>query len=258
MAKKMIIKGVGTFLAKIYNKDGKGAEVVTLGTLQDLRITFNTEIEDIFGGDGLFPIDNLVRSKTIEITATDAKFDLDILRLMMGSTVQNDVNDYIWVLNEQATVDVSGVVQLKKGTQIFSTDPAESVSVRVIETGELVPSSSITIDKVAGTITLPTTYAGKDVVINYKISQTVDKVDIMIDEVPFPVTVIHHGSFLQADGTYAGIETEIFACKAQGQFTINAARATASANEVALRVIDSGRPDGKLGTIKRFDANVKI
>ena len=36
----MIIKGVGTFMAKRLKEDG-GVEVITLGTLQNLRIDMN-------------------------------------------------------------------------------------------------------------------------------------------------------------------------------------------------------------------------
>ncbi|WKL02755.1 hypothetical protein Q0F98_02310 [Paenibacillus amylolyticus] len=56
-------------MAKRLPADPMGAiEVVTLGTLQDLKIDLNVELEDIFGGDGLFAIDVLVKSKSIEVS----------------------------------------------------------------------------------------------------------------------------------------------------------------------------------------------
>lgn len=255
MAKKMIIKGVGTFMAKRYKPDGKGVEVVTLGTLQDLRIDLNVEIEDIFGGDGLFAIDTLVTSKSIEITGTDAKFDLDALQLMMGSTVREGVEDYIWVLNEQGTLDASGEYTVEFGDTIFGDG---NVSVRLKDSNTLLDTSEFTFDPSTGTVSTDPSYAGQEIVINYQRTETVDVADLITDEVPFPVHVIHHGSFLQKDGTYQGVETELYMCRANGTFSIDAQRATASSSAVSLKILDPERPDRKLGSIKRYSAAKKV
>jgi hypothetical protein len=83
-------------------------------------------------------------------------------------------------------------------------------------------------------------------------------VDILVDEVPFPVHVIHHGSFLQKDGTFAGLETELYSCQAKGAFSIDAQRASASATNVQLQILDPERADGKLGSIKRYSSLTKV
>jgi hypothetical protein len=274
MAKKMIIKGVGTFMAKKAAKDGKGVEVITLGSLQDLRINLNVEIEDIFGGDGLFSIDTLVKSKSIEISATDAKFDLDAVQLMMGSSLQEQVEDYVWVLNEQkvavagtnGTTAVAEVVPEFSAT-IFATDPNFSVRLKdnnklltqIAYAADTAPADGeFMFDATAKKLYFAATVENADIVYNYKRTETVDLVDLLVDEVPFAVHVIHHGSFLQKDGTYAGLETELYACRAQGAFSIDAARATASASTVNLKIIDPERADGKLGTMKRYQANTRV
>ncbi len=272
MAKKMIIKGVGTFMAKRLAKNG-GIEVITLGTLQNLRINFNTEIEDIFGGDGLFPIDNLVRSKTIEITATDAKFDLAALQLMMGSSIREGVTETLWVLGEGQTVaEKIGTVTVGFVDLDFASNlaPDPSFSVRLKDTNKLltqVPYAADTapeadefmFDATSKQLIFNPSLKGMDVVINYKRQDTnVDVADILVDEVPFPVSVVHHGSFLQKDGTYAGIETELYACRARGTFAIDTQRAAASASEVSLVVIDPERADGKLGSVKLYTATSHV
>jgi hypothetical protein len=265
MAKKMIIKGVGTFMAKRYAKDGKGVEVITLGTLQDLKINLNVDIEDIFGGDGLFAIDTLVKSKSIEISATDAKFDLDALQLMMGSTVQEQVESYVWVLGEQQTIDSTGTVTPKYGGATPTIFGDGNFSVRLKDSNTLLKKVTVApaaateyqYDEATGTLKFMVSEANKDVVINYQRTETVDLVDILIDEVPFPVHVIHHGSFLQKDNTYAGVETELYSCRAKGTFSIDGQRASASASAVSLTVLDPERTDGKLGTIKRYSSVAK-
>lgn len=268
MAKKMIIKGVGTFMAKRAKRDGTGIEVVTLGSLQDLKIDLNVEIEDIFGGDGLFAIDTLVKSKSIEITATDARFDLDALQLMMGSTVQEQVDDYVWVLGEQQTAVV--------GTEPL-TDPAVitpdymasifgdgNFSIRLKDSNTLltkVTKAPTTINEFqvdAGKILVHKDLVNNDFVLNYVREQVVDMVDILVDEVPFPVHIIHHGSFQQKDGSFGGLETELYSCIAKGTFSIDAQRASASSSSVALQIIDPERTDGKLGSIKRYSTATRI
>jgi hypothetical protein len=271
MAKKMIIKGVGTFMAKRAKKDGTGTEVITLGTLQDLKIDLNVELEDIFGGDGLFAIDTLVKSKSIEITATDAKFDLDALQLMMGSTLREKVNDYVWVLNEQGTVTLNGgkgqYIPRFGGTGAGNTIFGDgNFSVRLKDDNTLLtrvttdPANpkEFKYDPTTGALVFDASLDGQDIVVNYQREETVDLVDLLAEEVPFPVHVIHHGSFLQKDGTYGGIETELFQARAKGSFTIDAQRASASASTVQLQILDPERPDGKLGTIKRYNSTTKV
>lgn len=275
MAKKMIIKGVGTFMAKRLPTDPNGAvEVITLGTLQDLKIDLNVELEDIFGGDGLFAIDVLVKSKSIEVSATDAKFDLDAIQLMMGSTVQEQVNSYVWVMNEQDNASAgtfnSGFAEVKPklANTIYGTDGEISVRLKDANkllkklTGSAVPAAIGTdeffYDAANGVVVLNNAHIGKDIVMNYKREEVVDMVDLLVDEVPFPISVIHHGTFQQKDGTFAGVETELYMCRAKGTFSINAQRATASASSISLQILDPERADGKLGSIKRFSATSKI
>lgn len=282
MAKKMIIKGVGTFMAKKVTADGNGKEVVTLGTLQDLKITLNTEIDDVFGGDGLFAIDDIVTSKGIEVTGTDAKFDLATVELMYGSTVKENVEDYVWVLNDQYTAaeGVNGQIgepgseedvvvasfSLDSNNTLYTDDLSLSVREKDkntlltevdFETAVVPEVGTFMFDVANDEIIINPADKGKDFICNYKRAETVDMVDILADEIPFPVSIVHHGSFLQKDGTYAGIETELFACRASGSFSIDAARASASSSAISLRLVDPERADGKLGTIKRYNSATK-
>lgn len=273
MAKKMIIKGVGTFMAKRLPKDPMGEiEVVTLGTLQDLKIDLNVELEDIFGGDGLFAIDVLVKSKSIEVSATDAKFDLDAIQLMMGSTVQEQVKSYVWVLNEQSTVAAgvsnSGFAEAKPkhASDIYGSNGDITVRLKDSNTllkqlttkGTAVEPNAFFYDEANGVVILNAFHIGKEIVLNYKREETVDMVDLLVDEVPFPISVVHHGTFQQKDGSYAGVETELYMCRAKGTFSINAQRAAASASAISLQILDPERADGKIGSIKRFSAPSKI
>lgn len=278
----MIVKGVGQFMAKRYDADGKGIEVITLGSMQNLQITLNVNVEDIFGGDGMFAIDTLVTGKTIEITATDAKFDLNALQLMLGSTLREQVEeDSLWVMGEQ-NVAVPDTLGTGPGVAVSSVPVAFGATlfgggnfqVRLKDSNKLLklkPFSATTapedddfyVSVVAGSpatakLILGAAHANKDVIYNYQRTEIVDVVDILSNEVPFPVHIVHHGSFLQKDGTYAGIETELYQCIANGSFAIDAQRAAASASTITLKVQDPERADGKIGTIKRYSSAARV
>lgn len=271
--KKMIIKGVGTMMAKRICPNGR-PELITLGTLQDLRIDMSVDIDEIFGGDGLFAIDTLVTGKSIEISATDASFDLNAVSLMMGTELGTG-ETAIWVLNELGTVeeindggDTVYGVKVKYGqTALGSGDTVESmigedfskdISVRFAESNILL-SGDFDIEEIGDKkyITgFSSKSKGKDVYVSYRRKvENATWTDILSDQVPFPVHVIHHGSFQQKDGTFQGIETELYTCQAKGTFSIDAQRASASASTIELQVIQPylGK---RLGTIKRFQDTI--
>lgn len=270
--RKMVIKGVGAFLAKRYNRDLNGEEVITLGRLQDLNITLNTELEDIFGGDALFAFDTLVTEKSIEITATDAEFDLDTVRLMLGDS--GDVLDddkFINILNERARSKAGmngtatvGVMAPRYSDSLFKGEKDCQVSLRRNDSNLLLKQVDFIEDAVPDENEFMVDFDNKQVIVsedkigmsfvmNYrKAEDSVDVYSILVDEVPFNVHVIHTGVFLQKDNTRAGVETELYQCRASGEFTIGAERNTASTSTITLRVLDPERDDGRLGTIKRF------
>ncbi len=261
MNRKMVIKGVGTLLAKRICPDGE-KELITLGTLQDLRIDLATEIDDVFGGDGLFAIDNIVTSKSITITGTDAKFDLNAISLMMGSNVTSGEGN-AWSLNEKHTVQSNKTIVLKhpiSDLQLpYELHPEESITLRLERNNKVIPRDYFTVETSGDITTVTIDHSDVkigDVVIaayQYKVDN-MSVADILADEVPFPVHVIHHGSFQQKDGTKQDIETELYACQARGTFSIDAQRATASTSAIELQILDPERPDGKIGSIKRYQS----
>ncbi|QNR70426.1 hypothetical protein IAQ67_28330 (plasmid) [Paenibacillus peoriae] len=86
--KKMLIKGAGKFMAKIPGCD----ELITLGTMNNMRLDIQLDMQDVEGGDSSVALDTILRKKTIDITAEDAKFDLNMFRLVLGSKLREGVN----------------------------------------------------------------------------------------------------------------------------------------------------------------------
>lgn len=263
--KKMVIKGVGTLLTKRICPNGE-KELLTLGTLQDLKIDMNTEIEDVFGGDGLFAIDGVVTAKAITVTGTDAKFDLNAISLMMGSSITNGEGN-AWALNEKQVVQSNKSFVLKhpvSDLQLpYELAPEESITLRLEKNNRVIPKEAFTVATVDNVTTItidhPDVSIGDVVIASYQYKvKDMSAADILADEVPFPVHVIHHGSFQQKDGTKQDIETELYACQARGTFSIDAQRATASSSAIELQILDPERPDGKIGSVKRYQSGESI
>lgn len=273
MSKKMIIKGVGRFMARKVVNGIVTNEVLDCGTLQNLKIDLNVELEDIFGGDGMFAIDQLLKNKAIHVTATDAKFDLNMLPLMMGGSVKENETTTLWVLGEQKTamafnhtggaaedaakitLDTSAANFAHTGLTVKVKDENRVLEAVVYDAGAVPHTGQYMLDASGQdvTIVLPPAYAGADMVLNYqKRAADVAVYDIMAKDIPFPVSIVHQGTFVQKDGTEQGIQTELYACMASGTFTMDMQQNAASSHEVALKVIDPERADGKLGDMKRF------
>lgn len=273
MSKKMIIKGVGRFMARKVVNGIVTNEVLDCGTLQNLKIDLNVELEDIFGGDGMFAIDQLLKNKAIHVTATDAKFDLNMLPLMMGGSVKENETTTLWVLGEQKTamafnhtggaaedaakitLDTSAANFANTGLTVKVKDENRVLEAVAYDAGVVPHTGQYMLDASGQdvTIVLPLAYAGVDMVLNYqKRAADVTVYDIMAKDIPFPVSIVHQGTFVQKDGTEQGIQTELYACMASGTFTMDMQQNAASSHEVALKVIDPERADGKLGDMKRF------
>lgn len=163
--KKMIIKGAGKFMALIPGCD----ELITLGTLNNMRLDIQLDMQDIEGGDSSVPLDTLLRKKTIDITAEDAKFDLNMVRLVLGSKLREGVTGATYKMVTETAV-VNGTTISLSQTSIAS--PAPTVRLNTA-TGALV-----TVTHNVGANTLAVTSGASDgdtVFVSYAVASVADK-----------------------------------------------------------------------------------
>jgi len=258
--KSIVINGVGTMFAK--NKDNN--KLVALGTLQTLKFDFSYSEDPVYGGDGLYPIDTVTKEQNVTVTATSAKFDLNILRLATGADIFAGTGSdaYRWVLNKIGTVKKVGddcVIDISGEGNVFTLDP--SFSIMLMETGESLDeiatgnptATQFKYDSTAKKLFFHSSLENKNVMYSFKVSADVTVAEGKKTSLPIPVTIIHQGSFKQKDGTFQGVETEIKLAKASGTFTVDFARATASASTITLNLIDPEDGTCRLWTMKRFE-----
>lgn len=158
--KKMIIKGAGKFMAKIPGCD----ELITLGHMTNMRLDIQLDMVDIEGGDTAAPIDTLLRKKVIDITAEDAKFDLNLVRLVLGAKLREGVSGLPYELkNESVSVSATGTATVSK--PILTSAGAPEVQVFNQTAGAFVPEGDVT--ATGSTITLASGGVEGDTVVVY-------------------------------------------------------------------------------------------
>lgn len=165
--KKMIIKGAGKFMAKIPGCD----ELITLGHMTNMRLDIQLEMVDIEGGDTAAPIDTLLRKKVIDITAEDAKFDLNLVRLVLGSKLREGVSGLPYELKNQSltAVDNGGSIEVSVTNNILTGHSAPKVQAFNQSIGAFVAASDIMVN--GKNITFASGVSqGDEVIIYYPVS----------------------------------------------------------------------------------------
>ena len=82
---EIVLHGVGKGMA-VY-QDGS---VVPFANAQDISIEISTTEEDVYGGDGLFPILSFVKEKGGTVKITNATTTVDHLKLTQSAMVDTE------------------------------------------------------------------------------------------------------------------------------------------------------------------------
>lgn len=166
--KKMLIKGAGKFMAKIPGCD----ELITLGTLNNMKLDIQLDMQDVEGGDSSVALDTILRKKTIDITAEDAKFDLNMIRLVLGSKLREGVSGSAYkMVGETVTLPNAAPFTITLTEQSIGT-PAATAYLTNQAGAQLV----ITHAAVANTVTVNGGVTGGETVyISYAVATTADK-----------------------------------------------------------------------------------
>lgn len=260
MTKKLISKGSGSFWA---HNPADTSEVLELANLSTFKMSAKVDIEDILDGNSYYAIDSLVKNKEITVTAEDVKYNLDNYVVMLGGSVTqaSTTEVELWKLGEfikptgVGATPTAGTATLSKGAKVTTV-----AHIKYADTGKKLTKVTITPAvgeykvNAAGQIDFHASDIDKDLVANYKFTQAqVEVYDILRDDQPFPISVVHDGQWRQKSGELAGFQVELYACLANGDINYEAKRGAGSST-VNLRVLDPERPDKKLGSLRRYTA----
>ena len=166
--KKMLIKGAGKFMAKIPGCD----ELITMGTMNNMRLDIQLDIQDVEGGESPVALDTILRKKTIDITAEDAKFDLNMLRLVLGSKLREGVSGSAYKMVGE-TVTLPGTAPF---TVTLSEKSIGAPAATVFLNNQAGAQLTVTHDATANTVEVVNGVTGGETVyVSYAVATTADK-----------------------------------------------------------------------------------
>ncbi len=253
--KPFVIHGAGYGVIKSVADD---SVLLRFDKNTDLRFSLELADQDVWGGDGLMPFENFATEFRGSVTLTNARFSLDMLKALPGVTVTKNQSNPVWQFEEGYFVPTASPYTVT--LQHAATMVANSDIVRYADTLE--PLTRVTVAPAAageyqissGTLTFHASDAGKGILVDYQYTVTAtDQAVVKVDPNVPPVKIIHTGRYLRtSDGTYAGLQTEIYCAKFQGAFEITQGRATASTHAMTFKVLDPNRPDKLLMKFTQF------
>ena len=251
--KKYVLNGVGTAYLKVV-KDGK-TTMVKLGTMQDMKLSFNGSSEKIYGGDTLSPIYIINKDTSTTASFTEAQFGLEYLQLTNGADIKTGGT---LIFNVEPTLIASGTTFTVPGsltniipeeTIAYLSDDAEgTVNVTYLEyvssaTGLTEGQFSIT---AAGVVTLGDTVTNKYLALNGLYTDTTSQsATVGTASIPGFVTIRHTSMPVEmSDGKKVILHTVIYKARSSGKLDIDQKRQAAATPQLEFEVFDSGRTDG--------------
>ena len=229
--KNLVLHGVGE--AFLLSGDGKVS--AKLGSLQDMTIEVTATMEDVFGGDGLFPIYNYIKEKSASFKFKNACFDLNVVAASQGEAVAEGAfvfgsEDIVVKASDNkllvdSGVEVGSVIAVVDGVGLTRVEgsPTGTKTFAVTSAGVLDFSSDLT--------------AGTQVHIDYVYTVT---------SVPGYVELRHTSQPTELpNGRKAVLTTRVYKARCEGGLTLSYARGEATAPELNFKSVDPLRGDKK-------------
>lgn len=243
----LVLHGVGEALLV----DAKGKATTQLAKLQNMSVEITAEMEDVYGGDSLFPFFNYIKSKSATFKFKDATFNMGVLALTQGAEL-TDGGEVI------ATEDVE---VMDNAAQLAVTKGIEAESV-IVMNGD-VAMKRVAEDAVLATGEYKVTEAGAlifaegeiedETVLTASYVYTVDvgtTVHIKTTDIPSFVELRHISNPTELeDGRIVQAHIRVYKARCDGGFNIEQTRDGATAPEVTFKSVDPKRKDKRFVSV---------
>lgn len=248
MAKKsFFVQGVGSGVMA-----GADGTAMPLFEMQDMGIEISTSMENVFGGDGMFPLYNFVKEKSAQFTFTNATFDMDMLKYAQGATM-GSAGDIVGFDSITITAG-AGTLSITTGVDVNSVIVVGDDGTKYSKVGATPATGQFTVTNL-GVMTFATADNGKVVKVSYIASATgsgIESADILTTSVPGFVEIRHRSLPIeQPDGSKVEIHTRIFKARCDGKINIDFKRGTAFAPKLTFQSLDPQRSDKKFVSMVR-------
>lgn len=251
--KKFVLNGVGeAVMTRIV--DGK-YETITLGTLQDMKLSFSASEEDVFGGDSPVPIYIIPKEQKVNVSFTEAQFNLDYLGVTNGAKLSKGgelifsvepklVSGQTYTIEGKTTI-IPKTVRVTVSDDLAGAINAQSLKLKLDgepATGEFTITN-------AGAVKFGDTLDNKYVAISGMYTSTDARTaTVTTASVPQYVELRHVSHPVEmGDGTKVRIHTVIYKARATGKLDIDHKRQAAHAPQLEFSVVyDTTRTDGAI------------
>lgn len=248
-SKPFVLNGVGkAYVASTVN--GK-SQLVPLGTLQDIKISFSGSTDKVYGGDGLAPIYIINKDQDVTVTASEARFSLEHLNLVRGAAMA-DTGALVFDSDAQLVTGTSFTVPGKLTTIVpeqtsaivSDDDKGETNAKTLVYTAGTPKAGQFTITA-AGEVTLGEALTDKYLSVSGVYTGDGTSAAITTASLPSFVTIRHKSMPIEMDdGTKVVIHTIIYKARSTGKLDVDFKRQAAATSDLEFEVFDSGRKDG--------------
>lgn len=233
---KQILYGVGKAALRDYANPKK---LIAMSDMQDLSIESTYSAEDITGGNKMFPIASFPKDKALNISATNATFNWNMLEYLEGSEIKTE--NVVMADMMEVKIPANGVVTLEH------TPIENSVLVMGFEAGEEPAANVFKVED--KTVTFVANDAGKLANIFYQYNGSEKAISYgatqktMAKPFIFDYTFPIHDEDTQITH-YATLS--VYKAKCTSGFSLDAAHQTAVTQKFEASAQDAQRLDGHL------------
>ncbi|MCK9319425.1 Ig-like domain-containing protein [Methanoculleus sp.] len=197
--------------------------VLRAKTLVNSSINVSTSNTEISGGEFSQLLYDYNYARRMEVSMSDARFDIGYIALNVGNPIQNQLTD-VWQFDEDITLGVGGA-----GT--VTGTPVGKVYVFNPETG-----SVQTVTPTGSNISIPA-LANKAVKVSYKKNETIDMITIDADTFPKTYELTIEVKVYNADGHCETIQYIFPQWKPSGSFEISLASESPTTSNITGKVL---------------------
>mgnify|MGYP003307096956 CR=1 FL=1 len=233
---KQILYGVGKAALRDYANPKK---LIAMSDMQDLSIESTYSAEDITGGNKMFPIASFPKDKALNISATNATFNWNMLEYLEGSEIKTE--NVVMADMMEVKIPANGVVTLEH------TPIENSVLVMGFEAGEEPAANVFKVED--KTVTFVANDAGKLANIFYQYNGSEKAISYGVTQKTMAKPFIFDYTFPVHDEDtqithYATLS--VYKAKCTSGFSLDAAHQTAVTQKFEASAQDAQRLDGHL------------
>ena len=232
--KGILLHGIGRGVLKTVS-----SKVLEMSTAQTMKMDITATTEDVYGGDGLFPLYTYISKKEGTVEIDMAEFSLAQLSIAQGVTVTNTGNkqSYHTFITKASTALVDG--KTFTGVSVFAVVAPDGSNVEVATTAS---ANALSVTD-AGVVAFGTGFVAQDgeYSVYFEADSATTTAAAMLKNA-MPEVAAFHWQFTteSSDGTSYQIDLIARRVRCDGKFSIETARDKATVPKLTVKILDPG------------------